>query len=275
MHAAVLRSLYHMYDHLRRAKNGKCTLGSKKVSQDPATSRNLLQPSLAPAQAMVLRDGVPRRIPSSEVVIDDVVLLHEGDRVPADGILIQPSVSLMVDESLLTGEATPVPKHPPPANLSSSSSASHLEYLPPSGSPAPLYPHLSGYMPGSPAASPSPPPLYALPSPTPAHPAKTPPPAIYPSLEPLLNSNTDKVGTVGLSAVALLNIDAPSVTAGPAATGAGGSAPRLGVLKRANSGSPASEQERAWANSCAAALAEAHANDTDHTRMLFSVRQIA
>lgn len=62
-------------------------------------------------RALVLRDGRELRIAGREVVPDDVMILHEGDRVPADGWLIE-SVHLTLDESLLTGESVPVKKFP-------------------------------------------------------------------------------------------------------------------------------------------------------------------
>jgi Ca2+-transporting ATPase len=64
---------------------------------------------LASPRALVIRDGETKRIPGREVVTDDIIILREGDRVPADGIVLQ-STSLMADESLLTGESVPVKK---------------------------------------------------------------------------------------------------------------------------------------------------------------------
>eukprot|EP00445_Apocalathium_hangoei_P043815 CAMPEP_0203976200 /NCGR_PEP_ID=MMETSP0359-20131031/100994_1 /ASSEMBLY_ACC=CAM_ASM_000338 /TAXON_ID=268821 /ORGANISM="Scrippsiella Hangoei, Strain SHTV-5" /LENGTH=534 /DNA_ID=CAMNT_0050914403 /DNA_START=60 /DNA_END=1662 /DNA_ORIENTATION=+ len=59
--------------------------------------------SMMPSQCSVVRDGLPRRIPASELVIGDIVLLKGGDRVPADLRLIQTS-GLKVESSSLTGE---------------------------------------------------------------------------------------------------------------------------------------------------------------------------
>ena len=59
--------------------------------------------------ALVLRDGVERRISSTQVVVGDVLLLIEGDRVVADAQIFNSS-SLAIDESLLTGESIPVSK---------------------------------------------------------------------------------------------------------------------------------------------------------------------
>lgn len=65
---------------------------------------------LASPRALVLRDGIQIRIPGREVVCDDIVILREGDRIPADGELLD-ATHLYVDESLLTGESLPVLKH--------------------------------------------------------------------------------------------------------------------------------------------------------------------
>jgi Ca2+-transporting ATPase len=64
---------------------------------------------LASPRALVIRDGETIRIPGKEVVTGDVVVLQEGDRVPADAVVLN-SVNLLADESLLTGESVPVRK---------------------------------------------------------------------------------------------------------------------------------------------------------------------
>jgi cation-transporting ATPase F len=64
---------------------------------------------MVPAEATVVRDGVPRRIAAAELVPGDVVLLAAGDRVPADVRLVDVRV-FEVDESVLTGESVPVVK---------------------------------------------------------------------------------------------------------------------------------------------------------------------
>ncbi len=66
---------------------------------------------LTQAQARVLRDGQTQLIPASDVVAGDCLLLSEGDRVAADGWLLQAS-NLQMDESLLTGESVAVDKSP-------------------------------------------------------------------------------------------------------------------------------------------------------------------
>jgi Ca2+-transporting ATPase len=62
---------------------------------------------LSSPRAVVVRDGVPVRIAGADVVREDVVVLAEGDRVPADMTVIATN-DLTLDESLLTGESLPV-----------------------------------------------------------------------------------------------------------------------------------------------------------------------
>ena len=64
---------------------------------------------LASPRALVIRDGETRRVAGREVVKDDLIVLQEGDRVPADAIILTCN-NLSADESLLTGESVPVRK---------------------------------------------------------------------------------------------------------------------------------------------------------------------
>ena len=64
---------------------------------------------LSSPRALVIRDGKQQRIAGREVVRDDIVMVAEGDRVPADAALLTGS-NVNVDESLLTGESVPVRK---------------------------------------------------------------------------------------------------------------------------------------------------------------------
>ena len=57
----------------------------------------------------VIRNGVVDQIPSSELVVGDIILVEAGDFIPADARLID-AVNLQVDESALTGESLPVTK---------------------------------------------------------------------------------------------------------------------------------------------------------------------
>jgi P-type Ca2+ transporter type 2C len=64
---------------------------------------------LSTPRAAVYRDGELRQVPSQDLVLDDLVLLKEGDRVPADCVILESS-SLTIDESILTGESIAVEK---------------------------------------------------------------------------------------------------------------------------------------------------------------------
>ena len=64
---------------------------------------------LSSPRALVIRDGAQQRIAGRDVVRDDIVLVSEGDRIPADAVLLS-AVNLNVDESLLTGESLAVRK---------------------------------------------------------------------------------------------------------------------------------------------------------------------
>lgn len=80
--------------------------------QERKTERSLeALRDLSSPRALVVRDGRQQRIPGREVVRGDLAILMEGDRVPADGILLS-SINLVVDESALTGESVPVRKSP-------------------------------------------------------------------------------------------------------------------------------------------------------------------
>ncbi|MFY9875625.1 MAG: cation-translocating P-type ATPase [Rhodomicrobium sp.] len=80
------------------------------VVQESRTERVLeALRDLTSPRALVIRDGERKRVAGREVVRGDFVVLAEGDRVPADAILVQ-SQDLQTDESLLTGESVPVRK---------------------------------------------------------------------------------------------------------------------------------------------------------------------
>ena len=64
---------------------------------------------LSSPRTLVIRNGIEIRIPSREVVPGDIVIINEGDRISADGELIE-STNLEIDESLITGESIPVIK---------------------------------------------------------------------------------------------------------------------------------------------------------------------
>jgi len=71
-----------------------------------------LSETMAP-KARVLRDGAEAEIPSEEVVPGDLLILKEGDRILADGVLRQ-CANFSADEAALTGESVPVSKKAAP-----------------------------------------------------------------------------------------------------------------------------------------------------------------
>ncbi len=65
---------------------------------------------LISSEAVVIRDGQEQKVPAGELTIGDMVLLEEGDKVPADLRIIE-SYDLLIDESAMTGESLPAEKH--------------------------------------------------------------------------------------------------------------------------------------------------------------------
>src|SRR5215216_571319 len=95
--AASLLLVFVLFGHLMemRARAG--------TSQAISTLMNL-----APPKATVLRNGQEVEIPTSEVLVDDVIHIRPGDKIPVDGIVIEGSSD--VDESMITGESVPISK---------------------------------------------------------------------------------------------------------------------------------------------------------------------
>ena len=80
------------------------------VVQEARTERVLdALRDLTSPRALVIRGGERKRIAGREVVRGDLIILAEGDRVPADALLLS-AQDLQADESLLTGESVPVRK---------------------------------------------------------------------------------------------------------------------------------------------------------------------
>ena len=75
--------------------------------------------AMSAAEVGVVRDGERRRVPAAELVSGDVVLIEEGDTIPADGRLLQ-STALQTSEASLTGESLPVSKETAPADADAS-----------------------------------------------------------------------------------------------------------------------------------------------------------
>jgi len=81
-------------------------LEARARGQTSEAIRRLLQ--LQPPTARVLRDGQPIEIPVSQVMVGDLVQVRPGEKIPVDGVVSEGSS--WVEESMLTGEPTPVAK---------------------------------------------------------------------------------------------------------------------------------------------------------------------
>jgi len=90
------------------------------IIQEYRAAQTLAKLSLVgQAQALVRRDGVDAEIPPNQIVLDDIIIVRTGDQMLVDAQVLQ-SHGLELDESLLTGEADPVPMEIGSAALSGS-----------------------------------------------------------------------------------------------------------------------------------------------------------
>lgn len=64
--------------------------------------------NLAPAKATLVKDGRNVEIDAKDIVVGDLILVHPGEKIAADGIVVEGASD--VDESMLTGESLPVSK---------------------------------------------------------------------------------------------------------------------------------------------------------------------
>jgi len=87
------------------------TLGYVQESRAEAAVAALR--SMSAAEATVLRSGERRRVPAAELVPGDVILIEEGDTIPADARVVT-SIALQTAEAALTGESLPVVKDAAP-----------------------------------------------------------------------------------------------------------------------------------------------------------------
>jgi ATPase, P-type (transporting), HAD superfamily, subfamily IC len=79
------------------------------VQQERAAKAVAALRQMSAANANVIRDGMRQSIPAAEIVPGDIMLLEEGDTVPADGRLLH-TTALQTAEAALTGESLPVSK---------------------------------------------------------------------------------------------------------------------------------------------------------------------
>src|SRR3990167_4357770 len=95
--AAAMLITFVLFGHWMEMKSRRCTTDSLQALFN-----------LVPPQARVIRDGKELLIPTSEVNLEDIVVLKPGDKVPVDGEIIEGETA--IDESLVTGESIPVSK---------------------------------------------------------------------------------------------------------------------------------------------------------------------
>ena len=96
--AAALLVTFVLFGHWMEMKSRKGTSDALRALFD-----------LVPTQARVIRDGQEMTVPTSDVVIGDIVVLKPGDKVPVDGVVAEGETA--IDESLVTGESIPVSKN--------------------------------------------------------------------------------------------------------------------------------------------------------------------
>jgi P-type Cu2+ transporter len=95
--AAAMLVTFVLFGHWMEMKSRRGTSDSLRALFD-----------IVPPSATVLRDGREVELPTSEIVVGDVIRLKPGDKVPVDGVVTAGSSS--IDESLVTGESIPVEK---------------------------------------------------------------------------------------------------------------------------------------------------------------------
>ncbi|MDR6999124.1 heavy metal translocating P-type ATPase [Neobacillus niacini] len=63
---------------------------------------------LQPEEALLIKDGVEKRIPTSDLQVGDQILVKPGERIPSDGMIVKGKTN--IDEAAITGESMPVSK---------------------------------------------------------------------------------------------------------------------------------------------------------------------
>jgi Cu2+-exporting ATPase len=97
--AAALLVTFVLFGHWMEMKSRRGTTDALRA---------LLE--LVPPTATVIRDGVEMEVPTTDIVVGDLIRLRPGDKVPVDGVIVSGQTN--IDESLVTGESVPVDKGP-------------------------------------------------------------------------------------------------------------------------------------------------------------------
>lgn len=109
---AVIISIWH-HDYIDAIIIGVIILASAVIYYVQSFSAERVLKSLRSSNqesAEALRDGRPVQLPAAELVPGDIIIVKEGDKVPADARIIQ-SDMFRIDESQLTGESLPIEKN--------------------------------------------------------------------------------------------------------------------------------------------------------------------
>lgn len=94
---AVIMTLITLGKYLENISKGKTSEAIKKLI------------GLTPKTAVVVRDGVEKQIPFEQIIVGDILVVKDGERMAVDGIIVEGYAS--VDESMITGESMPVDKN--------------------------------------------------------------------------------------------------------------------------------------------------------------------
>ena len=97
--AAAMLVTFVLFGHWMEMKSRRGTTDALRALFD-----------LVPPKATVLRDGQEVEVPTSDIVVGDLIIIRPGDKIPVDGIIERGETS--IDESLVTGESIPVDKIP-------------------------------------------------------------------------------------------------------------------------------------------------------------------
>ena len=109
---AVMKYMHDLYFESAAMILTLITIGKMLEARSKGKTTDALRSlmKLAPQTAVVVRSGIETEIPISQVRVDDEFIVHPGENIPVDGVVIE-GVSA-VNEAALTGESIPVDKQP-------------------------------------------------------------------------------------------------------------------------------------------------------------------
>ncbi|CAN5293288.1 heavy metal translocating P-type ATPase [soil metagenome] len=107
---ALIVNTQHNYYDVVIVVIGFITLGKYLESRSKLKTGEAIEKliNLQAKKAIVLRDGKEIEVPIEEVIVNDIIIVKPGQKIPVDGIIVKGSSS--IDESMITGESLPVDK---------------------------------------------------------------------------------------------------------------------------------------------------------------------